>query len=162
MTSSVKEEVEDFLFKEAALLDEHRYDEWLELWSPEGVYFVPCNEDESDPKQHVSLIYDDDRRRRERVWRLTHSGAVYAQDPPSRLCRVIGNVQLDLSSADGEVLVDSKFVLVDLRRGKQRILAGKQRHRLRRENGSFKIVEKKVVLLNNDEPFEVGQLVYLL
>src|SRR5437773_1767250 len=82
-----REQIEAFLYREARLIDEHRYDEWLSLWTDEAIYWVPCNEDDTDPERQVSIIYDDRVRLGERVARL-QSGAAWAQEPKSRMRRV--------------------------------------------------------------------------
>ena len=52
-----------FLYREARLMDEHRYQEWLTLWeSSDTLYWVPCNDDDIDPRRQVSIIYDDHDR----------------------------------------------------------------------------------------------------
>ena len=70
--------VERFLFLEARLMDEHRYKEWLALWTDDGVYWVPCNDDDIDPKRHVSIIYDDRERLEQGIDRLL-SGSVLGE-----------------------------------------------------------------------------------
>ena len=57
-----REQVEQFLYREADLMDEHRYDEWLALWTDDALYWVPTGSDEIDPKREISLIYDDRTR----------------------------------------------------------------------------------------------------
>ncbi len=79
-----REQIEAFLYREARLIDEHRYDQWLSLWTDEALYWVPCNEDDTDPERQVSIIYDDRGRLGERVARLK-SGAAWAQEPKSRM-----------------------------------------------------------------------------
>ncbi len=54
-----RRQIEDFIYREARLMDEHRYDDWLALWTDDAVYWVPSNNDELDPMQSVSIIYDD-------------------------------------------------------------------------------------------------------
>ena len=57
-----------FLYREARLIDEHRYQEWLTLWeSSDTLYWVPCNDDDIDPRRHVSINYDDHDRLLQRV-----------------------------------------------------------------------------------------------
>ena len=80
---SLRERVTDFVVREADLADARDYEAWLELWAPEAIYWVPCNEDDYDPRQHVSIIYDDYQRLVERCTRLSSQGA-FAQEPPSR------------------------------------------------------------------------------
>jgi len=55
-------DVEQFIYREARLADENRYDEWEELWTDDGVYWVPFGSDESDPETQMSVIYDNRSR----------------------------------------------------------------------------------------------------
>ncbi len=144
-----RHQVETFLYREARLMDTHAYDEWLALYTEDALYWVPCNRDDVDPMREVSIYYDDRERLQDRIIRLK-SGAAYAQDPRSRLLRVISNVEID-EQPNGEITVYSNFNLTELRRHRQRTIAGRTQHTLRVENGEFKIAFKKVMLLNNDE-----------
>ncbi|MCS6925904.1 MAG: aromatic-ring-hydroxylating dioxygenase subunit beta [Candidatus Binatia bacterium] len=141
--------VEQFLYREARLMDTHAYDEWLALWTDDALYWVPSNDDDIDPQRHVSIVYEDKARLEDRIVRLK-SGAAYAQDPKSRLSRVIGNIEV-AEQDNGEVVVHSTFNLTAVRRGRMDTFAGRTTHRLRPSGDSFKIAYKKVVLVNNDE-----------
>ena len=99
--------VENFLYREARLMDEHAYDEWLALWTDDALYWVPCNEDDFDPERHVSIVYENKARLEDRIARLK-SGAAYAQDPKSRLSRIVSNVEIEDGNAT-EVIVHSTF-----------------------------------------------------
>jgi len=145
------EQVRQFLYYEAQLMDEHRYDEWLGLWAERALYWVPSNRDEIDPKREVSLVYDDAVRLKLRIARL-NSGFAHAQEPKSRMRRLISNVVIE--EVEGEVVASSNFLLAELRRGKQDLFAGRTTHRLRPHDGSFKMTSKKVLLVNNDEPID--------
>ena len=147
-----RRQVEQFLFREAQLMDEHRFDEWLALWSDPALYWVPSNRDELDPRREVSLIYDDRVRLQLRIARLK-SGFAHAQQPRSRMRRLISNIEVE-ETEKGEIVAHSNFLLAELRRGKQDLFAGRSTHRLRPDNGSFKLVSKKVLLVNNDEPID--------
>jgi 3-phenylpropionate/cinnamic acid dioxygenase small subunit len=139
-------------------MDEHRYDEWLALWTDDAVYWVPSNNDDLDPMQNVSIIYDDRRRISDRINRLK-SGMAYAQKPPSRMRRVVSNLEVEEIGSD-EVTVYSNFVLTEIRRGVRNIWSGRTVHRLRMENGDLKMGFKKVLLLENDA--EIPSLVFLI
>jgi 3-phenylpropionate/cinnamic acid dioxygenase small subunit len=145
------EQVRQFLYYEAQLMDEHRYDEWLALWAEGALYWVPSNRDEIDPKREISLVYDDAVRLKLRIARLK-SGFAHAQEPKSRMRRLISNVVIE--EAEGEVVASSNFLLAELRRGKQDLFAGRTTHRLRPHDGGFKMTSKKVLLVNNDEPID--------
>jgi 3-phenylpropionate/cinnamic acid dioxygenase small subunit len=144
-----RQQIENFLYREARFMDEHAYDEWLSLWAEDVLYWVPCNEDDIDPQRHVSIIYDNRARLEDRIERMK-SGAAYAQDPKSRLRRMVSNVEVE-EGDNGEVTVYSNFNLTELRRGRQDTFAGRTIHKLRPQGAGFKIAHKKVLLVNNDE-----------
>lgn len=150
--SIARQRIEQFLYHEAQLMDEHRYDEWLALWTDPALYWVPSNRDEVDPRREVSLIYDDHVRLQLRISRLK-SGFAHAQEPKSRMRRLISNIEVD-ETGDGEVTTHSNFMLAELRHGKQDLFAGRSIHLLRPHESSFKMVSKKVMLINNDEPID--------
>lgn len=141
-------EIARFLAREARLMDEGRYDEWLALWADDGLYWVPCNHDDVDPTREVSLIYDDRLRLGERVERLK-SGSVLAQEPKPRMRRVVSNIEIEAGEG-GETLVHSNFVLGIARPTGQQLWLGHSIHRLRTGGGAFKIAQKKVLLINSD------------
>jgi 3-phenylpropionate/cinnamic acid dioxygenase small subunit len=148
---NLRERVEEFLFYEAKLIDEHLYDEWLGLWTEDGLYWVPCNTDDADPARQAMIIYDNRARLGERIYRLT-SGAAWAQQPRSRTRRLISNVEVRQN--DEGYLVESNCIIAELRRSKQDIFAARILHTLRPAGESFRIAVKKVLLLNNDEPID--------
>jgi benzoate/toluate 1,2-dioxygenase subunit beta len=143
-----RHKVEDFLYREARLMDQHAYDEWLGLWTDDALYWIPCNEDDFDPERHVSIVYENKARLEDRITRLK-SGVAYAQDPRSRLSRIVSNVEIE-DGNDNETMVHSTFNVTALRRGRVDIFAGRAIHKLRSDGGSFKIAYKKVLLINND------------
>ena len=143
--------VEDFLYREADLADNHRFDEWLALWTKDARYWVPCNEEDIDPKRQISVIYDDWKKLDERMYRLKGRHA-HAQAPRSRLARVISNIQLVDFDPERGGTVTSRFVLGEVRLDRQMIWLGKARHVLVRAEGQYKMKEKWVYLINNDTP----------
>src|SRR5216683_1264994 len=105
-----EETVERFLYREARLMDENRYTEWLALWADDAHYWVPCNDDDIDPTREVSIIYDDRERLVQRIDRLL-SGSVLAQDPKPRMRRLISNIEI-AEDAGSELTAHSNFILV--------------------------------------------------
>jgi 3-phenylpropionate/cinnamic acid dioxygenase small subunit len=148
---SLLEVVQGFLFHESRLLDENRFEEWADLFTDDGVYWIPSNEFEIDPARHVCIVYADKARLGEFVLRH-RSGTFWAQEPLSRTSRLIGNVCVEQPLPDCRV--HSKFSVTELRRGRTRVFAGTYRHRLVCSNGQWKIREKLVLLMNNDEPLD--------
>jgi benzoate/toluate 1,2-dioxygenase subunit beta len=144
-----RRQIEDFLYHEARLMDGHAYDEWLALWTEDALYWVPSNDDDIDPEHHVSIVYENRAGLEDRIARLK-SGAAYAQDPKSRLSRVVSNIEAEEGN-NGEVTVYATFNLTALRRRRMDIFAGRSIYKLRYYGDSFKIAYKKVLLINNDE-----------
>ena len=142
-------EIEKFLYREARLMDEGRYEEWLSLWAPDGIYWVPCNHDDIDPMREVSIIYDDRQRLGERVDRLK-SGS-------TRRMRGRGSNIEVAERAAAEATVHSNFMLGIARFSHQQIWVGRSIHRLRAESGGVKIAHKKVLLINSDQEMPLLQ-----
>ena len=145
-------EVELFLFREAQLADEHRYQEWLALWTQDLLYWVPCNSDEAAVGRKIALINDNRPELDERLFRLGTKHA-HAQNPRSRLTRVIGNLVLESWDPARGGDVSSRFNLTEARAGRQTTFAGRMLHKLQRQaDGQLRMREKHVFLANNDIP----------
>lgn len=145
------DEIWRFLVVEARLADEHRYGEWLDLWDDrEALYWVPAGGDDPDPSRTVAVIYDDRTGLERRVQRL-QSGNVPAQMPPSRLRRLLSNMEVE-PAGDGEYRVAVNFLLPEWRLGETTLWAGRTIYRLREGDAGLRIVMKKVLLVNNDDP----------
>ena len=147
-------EVEAFLVHEARLLDERRFREWMELFADDGTYWVPAVPNQESPLDQASLFYDDRDLMRTRIERLEHP-RIHVQTPPSRTAHLVGNMLIEAADeANGECIVGSTVIMVEYREEQQRIFAGRQQHRLRRDGGSWRIVRKRVDLINCDSAFE--------
>jgi benzoate/toluate 1,2-dioxygenase beta subunit len=147
-------EIEQYLYREAWLLDSRKFDEWLELYTEDALYWVPANEYDIDPMTHVSLIYDDRSRMQDRVWSV-QSGVRWSQDPQSRTRHIISNVMV-LEDKGDELTITSNFVMFEIRRALygDRYFSGRFEHHLRKDGDSWKIALKKIELLTNDAPVE--------
>ena len=108
-----RQDAEDFLYREAALLDEGRLDEWLALFTDDGRYRLPIatGDDELEP----ALVDDDRERLAERVFRLTSTQA-HAQLPPSQTVHDVHNVQVEALSED-EALLRCNLTVHEVRVG---------------------------------------------
>ncbi|RLB46753.1 MAG: ring-hydroxylating dioxygenase subunit beta [Deltaproteobacteria bacterium] len=144
-----RDAVESFLFLEARLLDGMAYEAWLELFDEKALYWIPSNRDHIDPAREVSIVYADREQLGFRIDQLL-SGSAWVQDPQPRLCRAVSNIEIR-EAGDEDLEVESVIQLMVLRRQKSRNLMGRVHHRLRRHAGGFRIVQKKVVLVDNDE-----------
>lgn len=149
------DEVAQFLFKEARLADENRYDDWEALWTPDALYWVPSGGADSDPTTQVSVIYDNRNRINTRMNQV-RTGKRYAQAPPSDLRRIIGNIELlgGTPNNDGgiDLEVGANFIAFESRARTNHVWGGRTTYRLRKVDGEIKLVYKKVVLVDNEKP----------
>jgi p-cumate 2,3-dioxygenase beta subunit len=147
-------EVEDFLYREAALLDEWRLEEWLGLLTEDATYTVPPNDrPDGDPKDTLFILADDIVRIRERVKRLM-SPQCHAEHPHSRTRRMISNVRIVDARGD-EVTVAANFVCYRFRRHERiREYVGSYRYVLKRQGADFQIKDRRAVI----DTHELGSL----
>jgi len=145
---------EQFILHEARLLDDRRFRDWMGLFAEDGTYWVPAVPDQKSPFDQASLFYDDRDLMKTRVERLEHP-RIHVQTPPSRTAHLVGNVVVEQADeTKKEFLVSSTMIMVESREDTQRLFAGRQYHCLRRDGDSFRIVQKRVDLINCDSAFE--------
>lgn len=147
-------QAEDFLFEEAALLDEWKLDQWLTLLTEDATYRVPPNDTpDADPASTLFTIADDIRRIRERVVRLKDRNA-HAEFPRSRTRRMVSNVRIVERGAD-TVKVAANFVVYRFRREEGiREYVGHYRYLLRVREGIIRIAAREAVI----DAMELGRL----
>ena len=141
----LERQVEDFIVREAALLDEWRLDDWLALFTDDARYVVPSTDmRDGDVKETLGIINDDMARLRGRVERLKSCHA-HRECPWSRTRRFITNVRISEITGDA-ILTHASFLVYRIRSGQVDPLIGSYVHTLRRTDGTLKIAERKAVL----------------
>jgi benzoate/toluate 1,2-dioxygenase beta subunit len=138
---------EQFLFHEVQLLDTQRFEEWLALFTEDATYWVPLEQNQKDPHETSSLIYDDRTLLELRVKQFRHPRA-HAHAPLARTVHQVGNIVVD------DLLVRSTLTVIEFRNEKQRLWAGLVEHQLRRERDSFRIARKRIDLVNSEGELE--------
>ncbi|WP_434054318.1 MAG: aromatic-ring-hydroxylating dioxygenase subunit beta [Roseibium sp.] len=151
-----KEQVIDFLYDEARMLDEGRYDEWLALWLEDGHYWMPLDYKQTDPHLVTSLLYEDMFMLRLRVERL-NGARTFSQKPKSRCHHVIQRPFIDEMSED-RVVTNTSMHYVETRLDEQFLLALTAVHELAVVDGAIRIANKRVDILNSDAAFGNIQL----
>ena len=147
-------ELEEFILGEARLLDERRFRDWMELVRRGRDLLGAGGAGSDKPVDQASLFYDDRDLMKTRIERLEHP-RIHVQTPPSRTVHLVTNVMVEEAEpAKAEFLVGSALMMVEYRDDVQRLFAGRQRHRLRRHGDGFRIVQKRVDLVNCDGAFE--------
>lgn len=140
-----RQQVEDFLYAEAALLDAWRLDEWLLLFDEDAKYEVPCNDAvDGDPAHDLLLVDDNHTRLANRVARL-NSRRAHREYPHSRTNHQVFNVRVEDGSGD-DVSVTASFTVWRFRAGRSDCYVGRYRYRLRRDEPGFRIASKRVEL----------------
>jgi 3-phenylpropionate/cinnamic acid dioxygenase small subunit len=151
-------EVARFIYREARLLDEKRFDEWYELFTEDACYWVPLVPGQADPLAHNSLAYEDKLLLKLRIERLKLPTA-YSQKPASRCLHVLQAPEVEKSDpARGEVLTRTPFVYTETRGDESQRYAATAWHTLVRSNQGLKIRLKRVDILNADAALPSIQL----
>lgn len=146
-------ELEAFVHHEVRLLDERRFEEWMDLFAEDGYYWAPTQPGQESPLRTASLFYDDRQAMRARFTRLKHP-RIHVQTPPSRTRHVVSGVQVESPQHPGECRLTSNFIMLEYRPGyEQRVFGGQFLHRLRYADGRLKIVVKRAELINCDSAF---------
>jgi p-cumate 2,3-dioxygenase beta subunit len=154
-------EVEDFLYHEAALLDEWKLNEWQELLTDDAAYYVPPNDQlDGDHRTTLFLVADDRERIRQRIIRVLDPNC-HAEFPKSRTRRLISNVRIVARESD-LVTVAANFVCYRYRRYERiREYVGAYRYILKCVGDSFRIKERRV-LIDAHELGTLGSVSFIL
>jgi len=169
MNEDVTREVEQFLFREARLLDERRFHEWLELLTDDVRYWMGARsnrypktskaiaildldryvEDDRTKEDELAILDEDKHTLGARVARLD-TGMAWAEDPPSRTRHLITNIEVEAGDTALEVKVYANFMVYRSRaETEQDFYVGARRDVLRRVGGAWKIAERKLILDQN-------------
>jgi len=140
------------LEREARLLDQLRYDDWLGMYAAECIYWVPSTQRAGDPRREISVMFDDRRRLEDRVYRL-RTGFAWSQAPVSRTVRLITNVEVFATARDEVRMLRSNFLISEFWDNETRVLTGWAGHRVVRDGGgaNWKIAAKQVNLIDCDQ-----------
>jgi biphenyl 2,3-dioxygenase beta subunit len=147
-------QVEQFLYTEAAYLDAHDYESWVNLFSDDTHYFMPIrrtrlrrelSKEFTEPGEMA--YFDDDKMLLTARWKKFASNSAWAEDPPSRTRHMITNVRVVEDRGD-ELDVHSNFHVYRTRlKSEIDSWVGCRHDLLRRHGGSF-LIAKRVILLD--------------
>ncbi len=147
---AIRDEFRRLLEREARLLDQLRYEDWLNMYARECIYWVPSTPHAGDPRREVAVMFDDRRRLEDRVYRL-RTGFAWSQAPASRTVRLISNVEVFAAAVDDARLLRSNFLISEFWGDETRVLTGWAGHRVLRDGGGWKIQAKQVNLIDCDQ-----------
>jgi 3-phenylpropionate/cinnamic acid dioxygenase small subunit len=166
MTRDLVHDIEQFLFREARLLDEGQFREWLGLLADDIRYWMPsmgrryrasskaialgsvapCIEREFSSESELAILDETKESLERRIARL-ESGMAWAEDPPSHTCHIVSNVAVTEGDSDTQLTVYSNFVLYRTRgESEQDFYVGRRHDVLRRVSGDWRIAYRKILL----------------
>ena len=158
----LKNEIEEFLYQEAELLDERNLEDWLDLLTDDIRYWMPMRRNVKSSEldreftregQDISW-FDEGKETLDRRVRQIRTGVHWAEEPLSRICHFVTNVQLlkvTPSASDAtEVMTKCRFLVYRNRvQTETDFLIGKREDTLRKVNGAWKISDRKIILDQN-------------
>jgi benzoate/toluate 1,2-dioxygenase beta subunit len=147
---AVRDHFRLLLEREARLLDQMRLDDWLAMYAPECIYWVPGTPNGGDPRREVAISFDDRRRLEDRVYRL-NTGYAWSQAPKSRTVRIVSNVEVFATADAGARMVRSNFLISEFRPDGTRYLSGWCGHRFVEHEGRRLIAVRQVNLIDCDQ-----------
>jgi 3-phenylpropionate/cinnamic acid dioxygenase small subunit len=147
---AVRDQFRRLLEREARLLDQLRYEDWLAMYASECIYWVPSTPQAGDPRREISVMFDDRRRLEDRVYRL-RTGFAWSQAPASRTVRLITNVEVFATTRDDARMLRSNFLISEFWGDETRILTGWAGHHVVRDGNDWKIRAKQVNLIDCDQ-----------
>ena len=149
---TLRVDVEDFLYEEASLLDQPDLDTWMTLFTEDGHYWMPAQENQVDPHNHISHVFDDRVMMEIRRRNFVHPRAS-SKEWPIRCSHLIGNIRIqDANDSNGELTVTSNQHVIVWYRDEQRVYAYRGTHQLTRQDDTFRIRQKRVDLINPEAP----------
>lgn len=169
MRDDLIREIEQFLYREARLLDERRFDDWLELFTDDVHYWMagrsnrypkaskavritdPDRYDEDELPKHdeLAILDEDIDTLRRRITRLG-TGMAWSEDPPSRTRHLVNNVEVQAGDSESQLKVFSNFLVYQTRRETEaNFYIGSRRDVLRRVDNAWKIADRRVILDQN-------------
>src|SRR5215470_14202932 len=136
--------------REARLLDQLAFDEWLAMYAPECIYWVPGTTNAGDPRREIAISFDDRRRMEDRIYRL-RTGYAWSQAPKSRTMRMISNVEVFTAKTGDARMVRSNFLISEFRVDGTRTLSGWCGHRFVQAKNGWQIEVRQVNLIDCDQ-----------
>lgn len=154
-----RQQIEDFLYHEASFLDRPDLDQWMLLFAEDGSYWMPASENQPDPLNHISHVYDDRVMMEIRRRNFVHPRAS-SKDWEIRCSHLIGHVRVSAQLPNGDLHVTSNQHVIVWYRDEQRVYAYRGTHVLIPIADGFRIRQKRVDLINPSAP-QQSLIIYL-
>lgn len=147
-------EVAQFLYRQSELLDDKRWQDYIDLFTPDGIYWMPADPGDTTWDGVPSIFAEDKNLMTVRMKRVLHPDA-WSQKPQWGTSHVIGNVVIEHDDGrQGEIVVRSRFHMMELRRDSTRHFAGTYRHHLVRTRGGLRIKLQRTDMVNGQAAYD--------
>jgi len=158
MDEPSRDDLIDFVYAEAGLLDDKRFEAWLALFAEDGRYWIPLVPDQENAIDHGSLMYEDRLLLKLRIERMRNPRA-FSLQPESRSLHVLQRPDvLSVSAQKNEYVTRTRYIYVETRGDEQLVYGCTAVHTLVVRDGTLLIREKRVNLLNCDAALPSIQL----
>jgi 3-phenylpropionate/cinnamic acid dioxygenase small subunit len=151
--TDLQREVEQFLYRQAELLDAKQWQDWMDLFDAQGVYWMPVERSQTEWEGSPSIFAEDKLMMEIRKGRISHPNA-WSQAPMWETNHLVSHVSVE--AVEGmQIQVRSRFHMMELRRDNVRHFGGSYRHTLVRDAaGALRIRLQRVDLFNGQAPFD--------
>ena len=149
----LQHEVEQFLYRQSELLDSKQWQAWIDLFTEDGVYWMPPERSHTTWEGQVAIFAEDKNLMDVRMKRVLHPDA-WSQRPLWETNHVVSNVVIEKSQPNGDVEVRSRFHMLELRRDDVRHFAGSYRHHLVKGPEGYRIRLQRVDMANAQAAYD--------
>ena len=152
-TAADQHQVEQFLYRQADLLDSKRWQDWIDLFAKDGVYWMPPDPSYKTWDGTPAIFAEDKNLMNVRMKRVLHPDA-WSQRPLWGTNHVVSNVQIQSVKSNGDIQVKSRFHMLELRRDDVRHFAGSYLHSLKRTKSGYQIKLQRVDMTNAQAAYD--------
>ena len=153
MSAKLQHEAEQLLYRQAALLDEKKWQDWIDLFTPDGVYWMPPDPSHTTWDGMPAIFAEDRNLMTVRMKRVLHPDA-WSQKPLWGTNHVVSNVIVDKAAKNGDLVVRSRFHMMELRRDDLRHFAGQYTHHLKKVKSGYRIKLQRVDMTNAQAAYD--------
>ena len=153
MATDLQHQVEQFLYRQADLLDRKQWQDWIDLFADDGVYWMPPEPSHKTWEGMPAIFAEDKNLMNVRMNRVLHPDA-WSQRPLWGTNHVVSNVMVEKASAKGDVRVRSRFHMLELRRDDVRHFAGSYVHDLVQSKDGYRIKLQRVDMTNAQAAYD--------
>ena len=146
-------DVEQFLYQQSDLLDSRRWQDWIDLFTPDGIYWMPPDASYKTWDGQPAIFAEDRNLMQVRMGRVLHPDA-WSQRPQWGTNHVVSNVVIDKAAKNGDLVVRSRFHMLEMRRDDIRHFAGQYTHHLKKVKGGYRIKLQRVDMTNAEAAYD--------